>query len=286
MSLPQQLVGPEPEGAVLPGGKPGCLHRFRGVIRMPGKESRHRFLVLLGGKGAGGVHQPSAGPEHLRRRVQNFPLPPGAHLHQLRGPVRHRRRFFAEHALPGAGRVHQNPVKKAGKPLGQGRRGFVQDQGVGNPHPLYVLGKDFCPLGVNLVAHQQAPAPHLSGNLGGLAPGGGAKVQNPLPGLWVQEHRRGHGAGLLKIVDPRVVEGVQAGSGLRVIVVPRFLPGHRGFHKGQRGPFPLLGVKPESHRPGPFQAGKIFRELGPQLGLHPLQKQFRQHMVSPMFVSF
>ena len=139
---------------------------------------------------------------------------------------------------------------------------------------------------MNLVADKKTLSPHLPGNLGGLAPWGGAQVQNPFPGLWIQEHRRGHGAGLLEVVDARVVEGVQAGSGLRVIIVPKGLPGHRGFHKGQRRNIPLLGVQPQSHRPGPFQAGKIIREFGPQLGLHPLQKQFRQHTFSPVFVSF
>ena len=139
---------------------------------------------------------------------------------------------------------------------------------------------------MDLIAHQQAPPCHFPGDLGGLAPGGGTQVQNLLPGLGVKEYSGGHGAGLLEVVDTGVVVWMQAGSGVRIIVVPRFLPGHRGGHKRQLRRFPLLRVKPQGHRPGSFQAGKEFREFPPQLSFHPLQKQFRQHIVSPVRVSF
>ena len=66
-------------------------------------------------------------------------------------------------------------------------------------------------LWVILVAYQQALPSHLGRQLGGLAAGSGAQIQDPQARLHPQQLRRGHGAGLLQVVQPRLMPGVQAG---------------------------------------------------------------------------
>ena len=104
---------------------------------------------------------------------------------------------------------------------------LVQDQGVGDPQPLHVGGQDGGPLGVELIADQQALSAHAARDLGALAAGGGADVQDPLAGLRVQQGHRGHGAGLLEIVGPGGMVGMQAGTGLRLVIEADGLPGDR-----------------------------------------------------------
>ena len=72
-------------------------------------------LVLGGGEGAGGVDQSSAGPQELGGGGQDLGLTLGAHLDRLLGPVGNGGLLLAEHALAGAGSVHQYPVEAAHK---------------------------------------------------------------------------------------------------------------------------------------------------------------------------
>ena len=140
MSLPQQLMGPQAEAPVFPGLEPWRVHGFRDKFGVIFQKPRHRPLVLLRGKGAGGIHQPPAGTNQRRGGTQNFRLPTGAHLHGLLTPVRDGGFLFPEHSLSGTGRVHQHPVKETGKPLRQGGRMLVGHQCVRNGHALNVPG--------------------------------------------------------------------------------------------------------------------------------------------------
>ena len=222
-----------------------------------------------------------AGANQRCGRIQDFLLPPGAHLHGLLAPIRDGGFLLPEHSLPGTGRVHQHPVEETGKPLRQGGRMLVGHQGVGNGHALDVPGENFRPLGIDLVAEQKALPPHPSGDLGGLSAGCGAQVADPLPRLRVEQRHRRHGAGLLKVIGPRLMKNMQAGSGSRVVIVPHRLPRHRLSHEGQRRNFPLQGIEPQRHRPGAVQAVKIAFIFVSQLALHALQKGFRQHTLPP-----
>ena len=74
---------------------------------------------------------------------------------------------------------------------------LVGHQGIGHGHALDVPGKDLGPLGVDLVAQQEALAAHSSGDLSGLAAGGSTKVADLLTGLGIQQGHRCHGTGLL-----------------------------------------------------------------------------------------
>ena len=281
MALAQQLVGPEAEGMVVRGGEPGSIHDFRLEIGVALQESRQGHLVLLGGKGAGGVHQTAAGADQLGAVVEDLRLTAGAHLHGLLAPVGDGGLFLAEHALAGAGGVDEDPVEFAGEPLGQDGGVFVGHQAVGHGHALHVPGEDLGALGAPLVAQEEALAHHAACDLGSLAAGCGAEVADALAGLGVQQGHGGHGAGLLQIVYAGLVEGVQAGTAVGIIVIAQGLPGHRIAHEGKLRGVTLQGIEPQSHRPGAFQTGQVVLELIPQLGLHSRQKCFRQHNVPP-----
>ena len=197
MALSQQLVGPQAEAAVFPRRKPGCFHRLRGEFRMGRQEGRYRPFIFLRGEGAGGIHQPPAGAHQPGRGMEDLSLPPGAHLHRLLAPVCDGGFLLAEHALAGAGGVHQHPVEKAGETLGQGFRVLVGHQSIAHRHPLDVPGQNLCPLGVDFIAQKKSFARHPSGNLGALASGGGTEVADPFAGLGIQQSHRRHGTGLL-----------------------------------------------------------------------------------------
>ena len=82
------------------------------------QEGRHGFLVLLRGEGAGGIHQPASGCYQPGGTVQNLPLAAGTHLNRLLAPVGDGGFLLAEHALSGAGGIHQHPVEEAGESAG------------------------------------------------------------------------------------------------------------------------------------------------------------------------
>ena len=82
---------------------------------MARQKGSHRFLILLRGKGAGGVNQPPAGTHQLRAGIQNFRLPPGTHPDGFRTPVGDGCFLLAEHTLAGAGRINEHLVKSTGK---------------------------------------------------------------------------------------------------------------------------------------------------------------------------
>ena len=235
MALPPQPVGPEAEGvrqggaAVGPLGVAGGEERrfclFDDEFRISFQKSRHAALVLRG-EGAGGVDQASAGLQHGGGAVQDVRLPPGAHGHRLRAPVLEGGVVLAKHALSGAGGVHQDSVEICGEALRQPGGVLVQHQGVGDPQPLDVGGQDGGPLGMDLIADQQTLPLHPARDLGGLAAGGGAEIQHPLPRPGIQQLGRGHRAGLLQVIGPGGVVRMQTGPSLRVVIEAGGTPGH------------------------------------------------------------
>ena len=232
------------------GGKPGGIHLYHMELRVGVEEPGHGALVFLRGKGTGGVDETAAGPQHDGSGFQNLILPPGAHQHRLHAPVGHGGGLLAEHTLAGTGSVHQNAVKIAGEPLLQPFGVFVEHQSVGTAHTLQILTQDSGPFRFNLIGDQKPLTIQQGGQLGGLAAGGGAQVQNGHTGPHIQQPRRGHGAGLLQVVCPRVVVGRQTGAGVGVVIIAVLRPGHR-LAAGDRWQF-FQRVEPQGHGTGPL----------------------------------
>ena len=164
---------------------------------MGSKKIRHRFFVLFRGKGTCGIHQPSAGTHQLGRGMEDFRLTAGAHLHRFLTPVGHGGFFFSEHTFPGAGRIHQHPVKKTGIALRQIGRVFIGHQRIADRHALDVPGQNLRPFGIDLIAQQESFTLHPACDLGGLAAGRGTEVTYFFPRLGIQQGNRCHGTGLL-----------------------------------------------------------------------------------------
>ena len=207
----------------------------------------------------------------------------GTHLYRLHTPVGGGRLFLAEHALAGTGSIHQNPVKILHEPLRQLAGMLVEHQGIGHCHALQIAAENHRPLGFDLVGHQQPLAVQQSGQLGGLPARGSAQVQHPHAWLHIQQPCRGHGTGLLEIIQPRLMVGRQAGSGIGVIVIAAVCPRHRGEAKlGQRGRgVGFQFVQAQRHPPGMFGRRQKLRQLfRAQLGLQPFEKSFWKHELS------
>ena len=190
------------------------------------QEAADAPLILLRSEGTGGVDQPSAGPHHIRRAIQNQVLSLGAHLHVFFAPFLTRLFLPAEHPLPGAGRVHQHPVEIAREALRQPFRRLAGHHGVGNSHPLHVFRQDLRPGGMDLVAEQNPLPAHGRPDLRSLSARRGAQIQHPFPGTGVQEGRGRHGAGLLNIIDPGLVPGMFSRLILLSVIKTVSLPGN------------------------------------------------------------
>ena len=154
----------------------------------------------------------------------------------------------------------------------------VQDQGVGDGHALDISRENFGALGVDLIADQQTATCHQRGDLGGLAAGGGAEVQDRLAGLGGQEGDGGHGAGLLEVVKTGLVPDMEARPGVGGIVMAVGRPGDGVLHEGEAGEgIGLQGIEAQSHGPGPVQAAQIIVKFVAELVFQPGEKGFGEH---------
>ena len=186
----------------------------------------------------------------------------------------------AEHALTGAGRVHQHRVEALRPPACQTLRHIARHQRVGHAHALHVAAEHLCTPGHRLVAHQQALAQHPPGDLRGLAAGCGAQVKDALPGARVKGRDGHHGAGLLQVVGTRLVQGYRARVRLDGQVAGGGLPGHRSAQPLQRlqrlrgqG---LARIEPQRPQVGRLVAAQKSRKLISQLLGHPVHECLRQ----------
>ena len=237
---------------------------------MAGQKGGHGFLIFRGVIGAGGIHQPAAGAQQLRRPVQNAGLTSGAAGGGIGLPLGAGIRLPAEHAFPGTGRVHQHRVEKARPLPGQFFGIFVDDDGVGNPQPLQIARQHLRPFGLGFVGDQKALAPQSRRQLGGLAPGGGAQIQHPLARAHVQKGGGEHGGGLLHVKSPAEMGKPRPGPGSGQKIIAVFRPGH-GI-PGEQGPQFSGGGPGGIHPQGQGRRGLQRRAEGrgfrPQKGFH------------------
>ena len=227
------------------------------------------------GEGAGGGHQHAPLPHRQGRGIQNGPLALGAGGGALRAPLGHGGRVPAEHALPGAGGVHQHLVKEALEALAQPLGVAGGHHGVWHPQTFHVGEQRLGPGFHNLVGPEQPLPGQQPGNLGGLAPGGGAQIQHLLPGLGVQHRDRRAGRGLLHVEQPGVVGGQAAhpllpgGEGVAQGGERRGLQG-KGQRRLQLGLAALEGVAAQAPAGGLLVALEKGGVLCPQKPLHGL----------------
>ena len=209
--------------------------------------------------------------------MQNFRLPPRAHEDRFFRPVRDGGLLLSEHALAGAGRIDKNFIKITLEPRLQPLRMLVQHQSVRDAEALNIGCEDFRALGVYLVADEKAASLHFPRQLRGFSAGRGAKIEHPLARLRVKQSCGRHRAGLLQIVEPRLVIRGFPRPRFRVIIIPAGLP--RDRRKRKRGQIrkgsPFQGIQPQTDRAGPGKARGECVVIFSQQPPHPQCKLFR-----------
>ena len=143
-------------------------------------------------------------------------------------------RLAAEHALAGAGRVHQNAVENAGK-RGASASGIALSTTALRTPMRSMLRERICArLGMGSL-QQSSPRPAISAAICVLLPPGGAKVEHPLAGLGIERGDGGPGRSrLLHVKQAALVQRRQAGA-------RRPRRNTRPFAHGTGAPSPSMG---------------------------------------------
>ena len=212
MPLAAHLVRIEVQIAVLRLGQTRQGERHERKFRVQRQKTPEHALVLRVVERAGGIDHRAAGAEHLRGLRQNLHLAVGTAARGVGVPFVARFRLAAEHALAGAGRVHQNAVEKRGEARRERIRHGAEHDGVANAHALDVAGENLRAAGDGLVAAEQPAPRHQRGDLRALAAGRGAEVEHPLAGLGIERGDGGQGARLLHVKQAALVQRRQAGA--------------------------------------------------------------------------
>ena len=251
-------------------------------LRVALQKCRHLAFVLLGRKGAGGIHQLPARGQHGSGTVQNLRSQFRALLHQCFAVLGAGHRLLAEHALAGTGCIHQNTVKKLRQSVRNAGGRLVKHHRVGHAHAFQVAFQDIRAGGNVFVAHQHAPALQCGSQLAALAARRGAHVQHTHPGLHAQQGCRRGCRRLLRVEHARVVVGVASGLKIRLVHHECRLAEGRSFQRKIRLLCKLLRRSAQC-RHGDAALGGLLRgriqhiEPFPQQGALPLLKIFCRH---------
>ena len=212
MPLAADLVRVEVHIALRRGGQAGQCEGHGGQLRMLAQQPGEHALILGVVEGAGGVDQRAAGGEHGHGGFEDVELALRAARGRALAPFIDGLRLAAEHALAGAGRVHEDAVKERGEARGKLLRQRAGNGGVGHAHALHIAREDLRAGGNRLVAHEQPAPGHQRGDLRALAAGRGTQVEHALAGLRVKRRDGGKRAGLLQVEQPRLVQRREAGA--------------------------------------------------------------------------
>ncbi len=108
---------------------------------------------------------------------------------------------------------------------------------MGHSAPFQIFHQGFASFPADLIGDQNAFSLHVGGNLGRFAPGGGTQVEYFFPGSGLECLHRGHGTGVLNIVEPGGMIDMLAGS-VPVMVIEKtcIAPGDRLQMEGEALP--------------------------------------------------
>ena len=224
MPLALDAVRPQAQAAALRRADTGQIEGVRLEIGMRAQKFPHGALVFQPVERARGIHQLSAGAHHVRRVVQNRRLPRGAARGRVRVPLGRGFRVAAEHALAGAGRVHQHAVEKRGQRARQRFRRSGGYKGVRDAQPLEVSEQDARAGKLDLVGKQEAPAVQPRRDLPAFAAGRGAQVEHALAGPRVERRHGRHRGCVLQIKRARGMGDSRARLRVRRQIAPQRLP--------------------------------------------------------------
>ena len=210
-----------------------CSHILDLKFRMIRKKRLDGLLVLLRGKGAGGIDHASSGLQHLRCMIQNLALPRRAHDHVIRAPLAAGFLVLTEHAFTGAWSVHHDFVEKLREALCQPLRRLIGHHRVPDSHSFHVLREYLRPGRMDLIAQQKAFSQQVSGDLSRLAARRRAEVQHTVSRLRLQKFHHCHSAGLLNVIQPRFMVRMLSRPVPRIVVIAFLRP--RNLRQVKRG---------------------------------------------------
>ena len=249
-----------------------------------GDNPGHRAIVLLPVEGAGRINQDAA---RFQRRPDVRKDAPGTgrtKVHRLRRPVLHGLLVLAEHALAGARDVGDDEVED-GFPR-KSRRVAGDDAHAGIAPGADIRAEHAEAVPHHLVGQQGKTVaetlPERSGEVGGLAAGGGAEVQDGharteavqrAAEQRADEHRRR----VLHVVAPGMEKGIQREIGPFLQQVPVRAPGNAlsirkragcQFGRVQADGDGRLAGQRVQHRPRPVGAELLRKIPDERLGKH------------------
>lgn len=197
------------------GGGEGEAAVEEGEIGVAGEEGLELEGVFLGFDGAGGVDKSAAGGEEGGAGFEDLGLEVGGAAEAGRGPGPAGVGAAAKDAGVGAGDVEEDAVEGAAGEVLSGERG--EFDAVEETATAEGVAEGFGAVGVGFVGDEASavgPGREAGGDLGGLATGGGAGVEDALAGAEVEEVDGGTGGGVLrdKVAFGESGKGIEAGA--------------------------------------------------------------------------
>lgn len=197
------------------GGGEGEAAVEEGEIGVAGEEGLELEGVFLGFDGAGGVDESAAGGEEGGAGFEDLGLEVGGAAEAGRGPGPAGVGAAAEDAGVGAGNVEEDAVEGAAGEVLSGERG--EFDAVEETATAEGVAEGLGAVGVGLVGDEAGavgPGGEAGGDLGGLATGGGAGIEDALAGAEVEEVDGVAGGGVLrdKVAFGETGKGIEAGA--------------------------------------------------------------------------
>ncbi len=240
-------------------------------------------LILHSGKCTCRVYQSPARLEHCRRLSQYLSLNGSKILRSVLSVRIQNIPVLSEHALSGAGCVHQYPVKEFGIYRGKliGLRTCYDS--IGYTGELYVLQQCLCSRCARIIGIQAAPLSQITGYLRAFSSRRRAQIQHHIVRLHIKPGHRSHGRGLLYIIQTRIIKRMSGKVGyilyIESVFDPRYLlMGLLYFIKNNVGTrLQSIDSYPECRSAG--KRPDILFEILAELIPHRIDERFRQFII-------